>query len=1217
MHDTPMVAMEPNRPGHETNRGDDALRAGQAMRIDTSAPSGHPGRPSLTSPLKRKSSFSRHDIDLANVNNTVSMFMGGRRHSWMHEGNSADAYAHRPPPVKRVKTTPTKAGNVAPQRTEAPVTPIVPSSTLVAPPSARQEPKERVVITIPDTQPEEQQDSVQGSSILIDQLNNSHGHSRSLSAISTTERSSPSILSTVSLVPQIPQAANRTIPSPIPTTTMEQTSISVITESRASPVSNPRTSLERQTPLASRSPSVERAPRARPTIQTPVSSSYLQNMTPPPSTSPVSSTMFHISNNTAPRSAHPSTMMPSPLASPQMQQPSTIDVPKYLPDGSCQMHTINLSNASIEDHNLILGDLQRLGQQIKDAAIPNQSLVVRYSKLNHALDIIRRQINQITQTQVQSTSELVSDILRRTTPQRDHTTPSRHTPPYVQAQTTLPSPQSMFLTQGTTPALPPINRRVSVPQNLPQLQAHSYNFPPPVMAPPPQPNNQQQNFQNAPSMGYFRPPAPPVTIWTSPKRNLVCQSQPRSHQYSQAQQDTPQLSAIQSQRVSIPQAPQHQSQQPAIPLSTAGPGTQLNLGIAEPPKTYWSAQFYGKLSFLMKQPSTEQLKPNDRLRASLLENAIMQNDDLFVALHLIFCTADHPKFKDVYYPLWQDSQSKLGFELLSQLLYPNFTLSTRALDIFCQIPFELGAARMTIPGFDQTMAAAITLLQNIRPIFDALYNYCIANKVDGISQSVMSSYGVKSPALQRTIGVSLSQMVKSHRASQNEGSQREVHRQSQQSNAQAQIQETIARQHQQRQSLAISNRSQIMAPTSAGLTTDRTMMIERPDFHIFTTDWGSKVPGWKLIPEWRHIPADLERPDGDQNEYFTYFKRCVSDIIKVESVRTQNISFLVEDAINKSFPKPNRADGTALNLRPIQSGSKLYRLRCVLSATDLTQATKNGDFTAWRSHETAWPQNFFAELNDKLNRVIDNKQSEASMAERELSKKRKLHFRRKRNWGKDCPTDLTDGLEPGVNTVQLMMLDPPTQDGSSYYLAVEEVEIADYNTLQQQITQSQMLPAREAKSIIVGRLKRAADAMADDDDISVVENDTVVVSITCPMSQQLIDIPVRGKNCTHLDCFDLKGFLTSRTKQTPGFSVPDSWKCPICSVECAPTTLILDGFMQETCTRLRERQIKGEYLDTKSVVIRSDGLWRPNKPTEPATKKIKKETPEVISLLDD
>ncbi|KAF3907539.1 hypothetical protein AA313_de0202147 [Arthrobotrys entomopaga] len=1210
-----MVAMESNRPCSETNRSDDASRAGQAMRIDTSAPSGHPGRPSLTSPLKRKSSFSKHDIDLANVNNTVSMFMGGRRHSWMHGSNGADVYAHRPPPVKRVKTTPTKAGNAAPQGTEAPITPIIPSVTApVVPSGTRQEPKERVVITIPDTQLEEQQDPVQASSILIEQPVTSHDRSRSIPAISTTERSSPDISSTVSSVPQILQAANRATSSPVPSTTMQQTSMNVVGESRASPIGNPRASLERQTPLTSRSPSVEQVPRVRPTVQTPVHSSYLQTMTPPPSTSPVSSTMVHNANDLASRSAHPSTMMPSPLASPQMQQPSTIDVPKYLPDGSCQMHTVNLSNASIEDHNLILGDLQRLGQQIKDSAIPNQSLVVRYSKLNRALDIIRRQINQITQTQVQSTSELVSDILRRTTPQRDHTTPSRQTPPY-----TLPSSQSAFPTQSVTPSPVTVNHRVSISQSRPQLQSQSYNDTLPTMAPPPQPNNQQQQIQTAPSMGYFRPPATLPTSYYNPQGQTVNWSQPRSNPFSTAQHNAPQLlSAPQLPRVIAAQIPQPQPQQPMIMPTATVPSIQPNLGSAEPPKAYWSAAFWGKLSFLMKQPSAEQWKPNDELRASLLENAIKQGDDLFVALHLVFCTADHPKFKDVYRFLWQDSQSKLGLELLSQLLFPNSSLSTRALDIFCQMPLDLGSARQRIPGFNHSMSAAITLLQNIRPIFDALYNYCVANKVEVLPYNVMTSYGVKSPALQRTIGVSLSQMVRSHRSSQLEDAQREAHLQSQQSyaqaQAQAQIQQTIVRQHQQPQ---MPNQPQVMAPTPAGSSTNKAVTMERPDFHIFTTDWGSKVPGWKLIPEWRHIPADLERPDGDQNEYYTYFKRCVSDVIKIESVRTQNISFLIEEAIHKSFPKPNRAEGTALNMRPVQSGSKLYRLRCVSSTTDLTQSSKNGDYTAWRSHETAWPQTFFAELNDKLNRLIDNKQGGASMAERELSKKRKLHFRRKRNWLKDCPTDLTDGLEPGVNTIQLMMLDPPPQDGSSYYLAVEEVEIADYDTLHQQITQSQILPARDAKGIIISRLKRSADAMADDDEISVVEDDTVIVSITCPMSQQLIDIPVRGKNCTHLDCFDLNGFLTSRTKQTPGFSVPDSWKCPICSSECTPSTLILDGFMQETCTQLRKKQLKGEFLDTKSVVIRSDGLWRPNEPTEPATKKIKNEAPEVISLLDD
>ncbi|KAF3934167.1 hypothetical protein ABW20_dc0103497 [Dactylellina cionopaga] len=909
--------------------------------------------------------------------------------------------------------------------------------------------------------------------------------------------------------------------------------------------------------------------RVRPTVQTINPVSYLQSITPPPSTSPVSATVIGAVNDMALRTAHASATMPSPIASPQLPELTTFDVPKYLSDGSCQMHTVNLRNATIEDHNLILGDIQRLGQQIKDSVVPNSSLLLRYSRLKRALDMIRRQISV---TKVQSTQELVSDVLRRATPTR-------------QTQSHLPS-VTMRSQSPNTPAssVPhsPVQHQVPFPQNerlQPQFQVQNATVP--TMLPPPQPLNIQS--QALPSMGYFRPPAVHATPTQHPQSPLTLNAlsapnapflQPQIwtrnvHASTNYVSSSTHLPQVQSARHQLPQIisqdTQHQHQQLNTVPSPGGAGST---------KQVWCRPFLNKLHFLMAQPDTEPWKPNDSLRASLLESALKQEDDL------------------------------------------------RALDIFAIVPLDLATARSKIPGFNQDMMLALELLQQIRPIFDALYSHCASKRIPCPSQALMASYGITSPALQRTISVSLSQMLKNSLESQNLQQQQQrllQHRQQQLhiQQAQAQQNQTAASTPNQQPRMEWGQ----IRPSSFHRQTQsigsQSVPIERPEFQVFTTDWGGKVLGWKLIPEWRHIPADLEKPQGDTSEYFTYFKRCITPVMKLESVKTQNLSFFVEAAINKSYPKTRRVEGTALYRRPVQNRSKLYRLRCVSSKLDLTQLNNSDDFSTWRSTETCWPPNFFAELNEKQNRAIDKNPTTSTPQERELSKKRKLHFRRKRNWGKDCATDITDGLEPGENTIQCMMLDSPLGDGNAYYLAVEEIEVAEYNSICQSVTETQAMSPGDAQEIITSRLKKSADAIADDEDISVVEEDTVTVSIICPMSQQLIGEPVRGKSCRHLECFDLKGYLMSRTKLCSGFSVPDSWKCPICSCEVTPATLFIDGFMQETIAKLREVQAEGDYLETKSVVIRSDGLWRPNDPPEAATKNVKKEAPEIIVLDDD
>jgi len=45
--------------------------------------------------------------------------------------------------------------------------------------------------------------------------------------------------------------------------------------------------------------------------------------------------------------------------------------------------------------------------------------------------------------------------------------------------------------------------------------------------------------------------------------------------------------------------------------------------------------------------------------------------------------------------------------------------------------------------------------------------------------------------------------------------------------------------------------------------------------------------------------------------------------------------------------------------------------------------------------------------------------------------------------------------------------------------------------------------------------------------------------MVCPSSGKKINLPARGKNCKHVDVFDLKGYLMLMEKEP-------TWKCGIC-----------------------------------------------------------------------
>ena len=54
-----------------------------------------------------------------------------------------------------------------------------------------------------------------------------------------------------------------------------------------------------------------------------------------------------------------------------------------------------------------------------------------------------------------------------------------------------------------------------------------------------------------------------------------------------------------------------------------------------------------------------------------------------------------------------------------------------------------------------------------------------------------------------------------------------------------------------------------------------------------------------------------------------------------------------------------------------------------------------------------------------------------------------------------------------------------------------------------------------------------------------IEQTAITVSLKCPITQQAIRLPARGRDCKHIQCFDLENFLTMNSRK-------ESWSCPVC-----------------------------------------------------------------------
>lgn len=87
------------------------------------------------------------------------------------------------------------------------------------------------------------------------------------------------------------------------------------------------------------------------------------------------------------------------------------------------------------------------------------------------------------------------------------------------------------------------------------------------------------------------------------------------------------------------------------------------------------------------------------------------------------------------------------------------------------------------------------------------------------------------------------------------------------------------------------------------------------------------------------------------------------------------------------------------------------------------------------------------------------------------------------------------------------------------------------------------------------------------------------LSLRCPLTHTLLETPVRGWKCTHIQCFSLKVFLTLQSDSTA-----NKWLCPLCKANCSH--LVVDQYLE---TLVKEAARLGN-CDT--VEFRSDGCYR-------------------------
>lgn len=265
-----------------------------------------------------------------------------------------------------------------------------------------------------------------------------------------------------------------------------------------------------------------------------------------------------------------------------------------------------------------------------------------------------------------------------------------------------------------------------------------------------------------------------------------------------------------------------------------------------------------------------------------------------------------------------------------------------------------------------------------------------------------------------------------------------------------------------------------------------------------------------------------------------------------------------------------------ISTKQFKNGSLLVRIRCCYLKKPPTKPISDTD---WFTTDMAWPEHIFVEVNGIT-----------------------TGLRRKAHYSKDLPIDASMMLHPGVNQMTVAIPSgntiPPNRHPA---IAVELVEILSHSAVVRMVKEKGTLSPDHTREIIKKRLA-VASGDDDDDDLAMVDSD-LSINLADPFTSSIFTIPVRGKDCTHLECFDLETWLNTRLgkkavcicsnkgdcQRCKEPSFVDKWRCPLCDGDARPYSLLIDGFLAE----VREKLQKDNKLRTRSILVSADGSWRP------------------------
>ncbi|XP_063290246.1 zinc finger MIZ domain-containing protein 1 isoform X2 [Pelobates fuscus] len=175
------------------------------------------------------------------------------------------------------------------------------------------------------------------------------------------------------------------------------------------------------------------------------------------------------------------------------------------------------------------------------------------------------------------------------------------------------------------------------------------------------------------------------------------------------------------------------------------------------------------------------------------------------------------------------------------------------------------------------------------------------------------------------------------------------------------------------------------------------------------------------------------------------------------------------------------------------------------------------------------------------------------------------------------PLHLKHVCQPGRNTIQITV----TACCCSHLFVLQLVHRPSVRSVLQGLLKKRLLPAEHC----ITKIKRNFSSVAASSGNTAlngedgVEQTAIKVSLKCPITFRRIQLPARGHDCKHVQCFDLESYLQLNCER-------GTWRCPVCNKTALLEGLEVDQYMWGILNAIQNSEFE-------EVTIDPTCSWRP------------------------